>query len=75
MERFNFWAKRLFGRLGFMFASYWIRWIKKNLLVKDQIKRIASQKMREHFIDNWPNIKDPKNLVKLLDAYEAIKRP
>lgn len=31
--------------------------------------------MREHFVDNWVNFKDPEELVKHLDAYEAIKRP
>lgn len=31
--------------------------------------------MRDHFIDNGSNFKDPVDLVKRLDQYEAVKRP
>ena len=63
--------------------SYFTEWIEemkvetfvqlRDLIVAEQIKFRVPVEIREHFLDNWMNIKDPEDLAQKLDDYESVR--
>ncbi|GBM62946.1 hypothetical protein AVEN_160226-1 [Araneus ventricosus] len=39
----------------------------------DQIKRKVSQEVKDHFIDEWPKLNSPDDLVEKLDDYDTLR--
>ncbi|GFU28482.1 SCAN box domain-containing protein [Trichonephila clavipes] len=64
--------------------SYFTEWIAelqvktfeqlKDLLITEQLKYRVPAEVRDHFLDDWINLKTPYELAEKLDEYESIKQ-
>ncbi|GFS82909.1 retrovirus-related Pol polyprotein from transposon 17.6, partial [Trichonephila clavipes] len=46
----------------------------KDLTVVDQIKKRANASMKDHFLDNWANLKSATQIAELFDNYEDVRK-
>ncbi|GFX42099.1 CCHC-type domain-containing protein [Trichonephila clavipes] len=46
----------------------------KDLMVVDQLKKRANASMKDHFLDNWANLKSATQIAELFDNYEDIRK-
>ncbi|GBN94900.1 hypothetical protein AVEN_218574-1, partial [Araneus ventricosus] len=61
--------------------NYFEEWLKglktfavlSDLTVIEQIERRVPREVKEHFIDEWAEIKSPKVLAKRLDEYDSVR--
>ncbi|GBN05055.1 hypothetical protein AVEN_200059-1, partial [Araneus ventricosus] len=63
--------------------NYFEEWLKglevknfaelSDLIVTEQIKRRVPWEVKEHFIDEWADIKSPEVLAKRLDEYDSVR--
>ncbi|GBN04637.1 hypothetical protein AVEN_1407-1 [Araneus ventricosus] len=44
-----------------------------DLIITDHIKRKVSQEIKDHFIDEWPKLNSPDDLVEKLDDYDTLR--
>ncbi|GFT89833.1 retrovirus-related Pol polyprotein from transposon 297 [Trichonephila clavipes] len=47
----------------------------KDLMVVDQLKKRANASMKDHFLDNWANLKSATQIAELFDNYEDVRSP
>ncbi|GFS57467.1 retrovirus-related Pol polyprotein from transposon 17.6 [Trichonephila clavipes] len=47
----------------------------KDLMVVDQVKKRANASMKDHFLDNWANLKSATQIAELSDNYEDVRKP
>ncbi|GFS58356.1 gypsy retrotransposon integrase-like protein 1 [Trichonephila clavipes] len=47
----------------------------KDLMVVDQLKKRANASMKDHFLDNWANLKSAIQIAELFDNYEDVRKP
>ncbi|GFV38001.1 CCHC-type domain-containing protein [Trichonephila clavipes] len=47
----------------------------KDLMVVDQLKKRANASMKDHFLDNWANLKSATQIAELFDNYEDVRKP
>ncbi|GFT11908.1 retrovirus-related Pol polyprotein from transposon 412 [Trichonephila clavipes] len=45
----------------------------KDLMVVDQLKKRANASMKDHFLDNWANLKSATQIAELFDNYEDVR--
>ncbi|GFX22529.1 CCHC-type domain-containing protein [Trichonephila clavipes] len=45
----------------------------KDLTVVDQLKKRANASMKDHFLDNWANLKSATQIAELFDNYEDVR--
>lgn len=45
----------------------------KKLIIADQIKKRVSPDIKEHFLDTWPDLNSPLDLVEKLDSYDCVR--
>ncbi|GFX69146.1 SCAN box domain-containing protein [Trichonephila clavipes] len=45
----------------------------KDLMVVDQLKKRANASMKDHFLDNWENLKSATQIADLFDNYEDVR--
>ncbi|GFT66457.1 retrovirus-related Pol polyprotein from transposon 412 [Trichonephila clavipes] len=43
-------------------------------MVVDQLKKRANASMKDHFLDNWANLKSATQIVELFDNYEDVRK-
>ncbi|GBN71603.1 hypothetical protein AVEN_44013-1 [Araneus ventricosus] len=62
------------------FFNEWVNGVKvdsfenlSDLIITDQIERKVSQAEKDHFIDDWPKLNSPADLVENLDDYDALR--
>ncbi|GFY32084.1 retrovirus-related Pol polyprotein from transposon 297 [Trichonephila clavipes] len=46
----------------------------KDLMVVDQLKKLAYASMKDHFLDNWANLKSATQIAELFDNYEDVRK-
>ncbi|GFU68518.1 retrovirus-related Pol polyprotein from transposon 297 [Trichonephila clavipes] len=46
----------------------------KDLMVVDQLKKRANASMKDHFLDNWANLKSAIQIAELFDNYEDVRK-
>ncbi|GFT32690.1 retrovirus-related Pol polyprotein from transposon 17.6 [Trichonephila clavipes] len=46
----------------------------KDLMVVDQLKKRAKASMKDHFLDNWANLKSATQIAELFDNYEDVRK-
>ncbi|GFX35918.1 retrovirus-related Pol polyprotein from transposon 297 [Trichonephila clavipes] len=46
----------------------------KDLMVVDQLKKRANASMKDHFLDNWANLKSATQIAELIDNYEDVRK-
>ncbi|GFT73970.1 retrovirus-related Pol polyprotein from transposon 297 [Trichonephila clavipes] len=46
----------------------------KDLMVVDQLKKRAKASMKDHFLDNWANLKLATQIAELFDNYEDVRK-
>ncbi|GFX05080.1 retrovirus-related Pol polyprotein from transposon 17.6 [Trichonephila clavipes] len=46
----------------------------KDLMVVDQLKKCANASMKDHFLDNWANLKSATRIAELFDNYEDVRK-
>ncbi|GFX65768.1 retrovirus-related Pol polyprotein from transposon 297 [Trichonephila clavipes] len=46
----------------------------KDLMVVDQLKNSANASMKDHFLDNWANLKSATQIAELFDNYEDVRK-
>ncbi|GFX12171.1 retrovirus-related Pol polyprotein from transposon 17.6 [Trichonephila clavipes] len=46
----------------------------KDLMVVDQLKKRANASMKDHFLDNWANLKSATQIAELFDNYEDVRK-
>ncbi|GFX21938.1 uncharacterized protein TNCV_2428451 [Trichonephila clavipes] len=46
----------------------------KDLMVVDQLKNRANASMKDHFLDNWANLKSATQIAELFDNYEDVRK-
>ncbi|GFX71966.1 retrovirus-related Pol polyprotein from transposon 297 [Trichonephila clavipes] len=46
----------------------------KDLMVVDQLKKRANASMKDHFLDNWVNLKSATQIAELFDNYEDVRK-
>ncbi|GFY30861.1 retrovirus-related Pol polyprotein from transposon 297 [Trichonephila clavipes] len=46
----------------------------KDLMVVDQLKKRANASMKDHFLDNWTNLKSATQIAELFDNYEDVRK-
>ncbi|GFX40971.1 CCHC-type domain-containing protein [Trichonephila clavipes] len=46
----------------------------KDLMVVDQLKKRANASMKDHFLDNWANLKSATEIAELFDNYEDVRK-
>ncbi|GFY30477.1 retrovirus-related Pol polyprotein from transposon 412 [Trichonephila clavipes] len=46
----------------------------KDLMVVDQLKKRANTSMKDHFLDNWANLKSATQIAELFDNYEDVRK-
>ncbi|GFV18088.1 retrovirus-related Pol polyprotein from transposon 297 [Trichonephila clavipes] len=46
----------------------------KDLMVVDQLKKRANASMKDHFLDNWANLKSATQITELFDNYEDVRK-
>ncbi|GFW08876.1 retrovirus-related Pol polyprotein from transposon 17.6 [Trichonephila clavipes] len=46
----------------------------KDLMVIDQLKKRANASMKDHFLDNWANLKSATQIAELFDNYEDVRK-
>ncbi|GFU75851.1 pro-Pol polyprotein [Trichonephila clavipes] len=46
----------------------------KDLMVVDQLKKRANASMKDHFLDNWGNLKSATQIAELFDNYEDVRK-
>ncbi|GFX93182.1 retrovirus-related Pol polyprotein from transposon 17.6 [Trichonephila clavipes] len=46
----------------------------KDLMVVDQLKKRANASMKDHFLDNWANLKSATQTAELFDNYEDVRK-
>ncbi|GFW74176.1 SCAN box domain-containing protein [Trichonephila clavipes] len=46
----------------------------KYLMVVDQLKKRANASMKDHFLDNWANLKSATQIAELFDNYEDVRK-
>ncbi|GFU79001.1 retrovirus-related Pol polyprotein from transposon 17.6 [Trichonephila clavipes] len=46
----------------------------KDLIVVDQLKKRANASMKDHFLDNWANLKSATQIAELFDNYEDVRK-
>ncbi|GFY10845.1 SCAN box domain-containing protein [Trichonephila clavipes] len=46
----------------------------KDLMVVDQLKKRANASMKDHFLDNWANLKSATQIAELFDNYEDVQK-
>ncbi|GBM35491.1 hypothetical protein AVEN_121808-1 [Araneus ventricosus] len=44
-----------------------------DLIITDQIKRKVKQEVKDHLIDEWPELNSPDDLVEKLDDYDTLR--
>ncbi|GFS98355.1 retrovirus-related Pol polyprotein from transposon 297 [Trichonephila clavipes] len=44
-------------------------------MVVDQLKKRANASMKDHFLDNWANLKSATQIAELFDNYEDVRKP
>ncbi|GFW05304.1 retrovirus-related Pol polyprotein from transposon 412 [Trichonephila clavipes] len=51
-------------------------YIEKNAFqgLKDQLKKRANASMKDHFLDNWANLKSATQIAELFDNYEDVRK-
>ncbi|GBM34667.1 hypothetical protein AVEN_122061-1 [Araneus ventricosus] len=62
------------------FFNEWVNGVKadifeklSDLIITDQIKRKVSQKVKDHFIDDWSKLNSPDDLVEKLEDYDTLR--
>ncbi|GBL86931.1 hypothetical protein AVEN_218673-1 [Araneus ventricosus] len=62
------------------FFNEWVNGVKadsfeklSDLIIADQIKRIVSQEVKDHFIDDWSKLNSPDDLVEKLDDCDTLR--
>ncbi|GFS53990.1 hypothetical protein TNCV_3762031 [Trichonephila clavipes] len=43
-------------------------------MVVDQLKKRANASMKDHFLDNWANLKSATQIAELFDNYEDVRK-
>ncbi|GFT64667.1 hypothetical protein TNCV_4399481 [Trichonephila clavipes] len=43
-------------------------------MVVDQLKKRANASMKDHFLDNWANLKSSTQIAELFDNYEDVRK-
>ncbi|GFT56446.1 retrovirus-related Pol polyprotein from transposon 17.6 [Trichonephila clavipes] len=46
----------------------------KDLMVVDQLKKRANASIKDHFLDNWANLKSATQIAELFDNYEDVRK-
>ncbi|GFW47496.1 gypsy retrotransposon integrase-like protein 1 [Trichonephila clavipes] len=46
----------------------------KDLMVVDQLKKRTNASMKDHFLDNWANLKSATQIAELFDNYEDVRK-
>ncbi|GFW69883.1 retrovirus-related Pol polyprotein from transposon 17.6 [Trichonephila clavipes] len=46
----------------------------KDLMVVDQLKKRANTSMKDHFLDNWANLKSATQITELFDNYDDVRK-
>ncbi|GFW35364.1 retrovirus-related Pol polyprotein from transposon 412 [Trichonephila clavipes] len=46
----------------------------KDLMVVDQLQKRANASMKDHFLDNWANLKSATQIAELFDNYEDVRK-
>ncbi|GFW76702.1 retrovirus-related Pol polyprotein from transposon 17.6 [Trichonephila clavipes] len=46
----------------------------KDLMVVDQLKKRSNASMKDHFLDNWANLKSATQIAELFDNYEDVRK-
>ncbi|GFW04423.1 retrovirus-related Pol polyprotein from transposon 17.6 [Trichonephila clavipes] len=46
----------------------------KDIMVVDQLKKRANASMKDHFLDNWANLKSATQIAELFDNYEDVRK-
>ncbi|GFT71195.1 retrovirus-related Pol polyprotein from transposon 297 [Trichonephila clavipes] len=46
----------------------------KDLMVVDQLKKRANASMKDHFLDNWANLKSATQIAELFDNHENVRK-
>ncbi|GFW14494.1 retrovirus-related Pol polyprotein from transposon 17.6 [Trichonephila clavipes] len=46
----------------------------KDLMVVDQLKKRTNASMKDHFLDNWANLKSATQIAELFDNYENVRK-
>ncbi|GFX62717.1 retrovirus-related Pol polyprotein from transposon 17.6 [Trichonephila clavipes] len=46
----------------------------KDLMVVDQLKKRANAIMKDHFLDNWVNLKSANQIAEIFDNYEDVRK-
>ncbi|GFV98970.1 retrovirus-related Pol polyprotein from transposon 17.6 [Trichonephila clavipes] len=46
----------------------------KDLMLVDQLKKRANASMKDHFLDNWANLKSTTQIAELFDNYEDVRK-
>ncbi|GFX67488.1 retrovirus-related Pol polyprotein from transposon 412 [Trichonephila clavipes] len=46
----------------------------KDLMEVDQLKKRANASMKDHFLDNWANLKSATQIAELFDNYEDVRK-
>ncbi|GFW23971.1 SCAN box domain-containing protein [Trichonephila clavipes] len=46
----------------------------KDLMVVDQLKKRVNASMKDHFLDNWANLKSATQIAELFDNYEDVRK-
>ncbi|GFV97483.1 retrovirus-related Pol polyprotein from transposon 297 [Trichonephila clavipes] len=46
----------------------------KDLMVVDQLKKRANASMKDHFLDNWANLKSATQIAELFGNYEDVRK-
>ncbi|GFT81808.1 CCHC-type domain-containing protein [Trichonephila clavipes] len=46
----------------------------KDLMVVDQLKKRANASMKDHYLDNWANLKSASQIAELFDNYEDVRK-
>ncbi|GFU80928.1 hypothetical protein TNCV_1276751 [Trichonephila clavipes] len=44
-------------------------------MVVDQLKKRANASMKDHFLDNWANLKSATQIAELFDNYDDVRKP
>ncbi|GBM35301.1 hypothetical protein AVEN_38166-1 [Araneus ventricosus] len=62
------------------FFNEWVNGVKADSfeklsdpIITDQIKRKVSQEIKDNFIDKWPKLNSPDDLVEKLDDYDTLR--
>ena len=47
----------------------------RNLIIRDQVKKLAPVEFKNYYLDEWSGIVSPVELVEKLDDFENVKGP